>query len=95
MKTSVFFSEVTKLKWFRRLSKSAWMIHGYLIGCLVVMPFCQSARAEGEGEFVQTSTESYVEIGLSTSEGTLQFRTFGHPHGNGYPSDSLVGGLDP
>lgn len=49
------------------------MIHGYLIGCLVVMPFCQSVRAEGEGEFVQTSTESYVEIGLSTSEGTSNF----------------------
>ena len=75
------------------------MIHGYLIGCLVVMPFCQSVRAEGEGEFVQTSTESYVEIGLSTSEGTSNFgpsdpRTLGHPHGDGYTSDALLGGVD-
>ena len=75
MKTSLSIpdSGIIELQWFRRLSKSAWMLHGYLIGCLVVMPFCQSVKAEGEGEFVLTSTESYVEIGLSTSEGTSNF----------------------
>lgn len=73
MKMSLDLSGVAELQWYRCLSKSAWMLHGYLMGCLVVMPFCQSVRAVEEGDFVQTGAESYVEVTLSCSEGTSHF----------------------
>ena len=46
------------------------MLHGYLIGCLVVMPFCHgTAHAEG-GDWSLTSTVSQRELTLNAPDGT-------------------------
>ncbi len=67
---ALYLSEVTLIQWFRRFSKSAWVLHGYLIGCLVVMPFCEgTVHAEGDG-WSLTSTESQRELTLNAPDGT-------------------------
>jgi hypothetical protein len=58
------------LQQFRRRLRYAWMLHGYLISTLILMPFGRQGRADEEDVFTQTGEESQVVVGVWAPAGT-------------------------
>jgi hypothetical protein len=58
----------TPLPFFRRFSRNAWILHGYLIGVLCLLPVSSSVRAE-ETEHVLQSAQYWLNLSVGGVSG--------------------------